>query len=380
MKSVLFIGPIPPPITGQALACEVFLKALDELHSVTLVNINKADLVSGGLSWSRIREILRLLREVRREARRADAVYFTITESILGNAKDILIFIACWRLLGKMVIHLHGGAGMIRLLNGPTGSLRLLNGFFLRRIASVVVLGKRLTKIYSGIVPEERLHVVENFAEDCFQISSGTLDRKFASDKPLSVLYLSNMIPEKGYLLLRDAALELERKLPGCTQVNFAGAFQSKAEEEKFLDSISSADNMKYHGVVNGDEKRTLLAEADILALPTFYPYEGQPICILEGYASGCAVLTTDHSGIFDVFEPGRNGWEVEKGSSESIIDALSECLARRDKVAKTGASNAQLARSRFTVDRYNRELVSLVCELLDHESNFAPEDSKKWP
>ena len=71
---------------------------------------------------------------------------------------------------------------------------------------------------------------------------------------------------------------------------------------------------------MTGEKKRRLFAEAHVFCLPTYYSYyEGQPISILEAYASGCVVITTDHGGICDIFKDKINGFRVEKRSCLSI-------------------------------------------------------------
>ena len=186
------------------------------------------------------------------------------------------------------------------------------------------------------------------FAEDRYQATANELETKFVQDGPLRVLYLSNMIAEKGCLLLRDAVQSINAQRPGAILLDYAGGFVTDGEKEAFLDSIADSDYIAYHGIVKGAAKRELLLQAHILALPTFYPYEGQPICILEGYAAGCAVLTTDHSGIFDTFTPGQNGWEVEKESKTSTERAILQCLESRNAVEQIGRYNAEIARGRF--------------------------------
>ena len=364
-KTVLFIGPVPPPITGQSLACEVFLGALREEYDVILLDINKSDFASGGFVWARVKEIAQILKRVRREAPSADMVYFTITESVLGNAKDLLIYLACRNLLPRTVIHLHGGAGMIRLLHGPTGFLRWLNAIFLKNMAAVIVLGGRLRAVYEGLVPNENLRVVENFAEDIYQIPPAAIDAKFSDGGPLRIFFLSNLIAEKGYLHLRDAVMEIARERPGQVLLDYAGGFVTEEEKEHFLASIEDVPSITYHGIVRGDEKKRLLQASHLLALPTYYPFEGQPICILEGYAAGCGVMTTDHSGIFDIFTPGENGWEVAKGSADSIHAAIIECLGNREQVAQAARRNAGLAKDRYTARRYNNALLAIVDEAL---------------
>ena len=52
---------------------------------------------------------------------------------------------------------------------------------------------------------------------------------------------------------------------------------------------------------MGGEEKRKLLKECYIFALPTRYPNEGQPISILEAMGNGMFIITTDHAGIPDI-------------------------------------------------------------------------------
>ena len=68
---------------------------------------------------------------------------------------------------------------------------------------------------------------------------------------------------------------------------------------------------------VEGEEKRNLLKQSHIFCLPTFHKFEGQPISILEAYASGCIVLTTANGGINEIFKNGTNGFLVNMDKPE---------------------------------------------------------------
>ena len=59
---------------------------------------------------------------------------------------------------------------------------------------------------------------------------------------------------------------------------------------------------------MGGEQKRKLLKECYIFALPTRYPNEGQPISILEAMGNGMFIITTNHAGIPDIVEDGVNG------------------------------------------------------------------------
>ena len=41
--SVLFLAPLPNPITGQSIACQAFLEALAETHAVDVIDMAKSE-------------------------------------------------------------------------------------------------------------------------------------------------------------------------------------------------------------------------------------------------------------------------------------------------------------------------------------------------
>lgn len=358
---VLYIAPLPPPVTGQSLACQVLLEGLLQAgHEVDVIDINKASLRSGDGSLSRIGEVLGYAWQALRRARRSDLIYFTISESVAGSLKDALIYLACFPCLGRMVIHLHGGAGM-RVLMHDKPVMAAINRFFLRRLSGIILLGKRHVDILRDLPDARRIHLVPNFAQDAFFLPPTQIDAKFGATQPLRLLYLSNLIPGKGYLELLAAYESLTPDARRRLQMDFAGAFENAADETAFRQRIVALPGVRYHGVVGGSHKARLLADSHIFCLPTYYPYEGQPISILEAYASGCAVITTDHSGIFDVFDPAVSGIAVEKRSVASLAHALQACIDAPDRLRAQGQHNRALADERFRVATYNFRLVTLL-------------------
>lgn len=339
---ILFIAPLPPPVTGQSVAVQALFDQLTaDGHFVVPINMSKDSFRQGVSSLSRVIEVLKMVWRTWRAGRDFDTVYLTNAESLAGNLKDLLLLVVLGRLRAKTWLHLHGGAGMRNLLADRTHWLGRLNALFLRRVAGVIVLGERLVPIFDGYVAPQKIRVVKNFAADAVFIEANQMAEKWADTRVLRVLFLSNLLPGKGHEELLQAIRSLPPVLAARFRFDFAGGFESVADKARFQAAITSLPGVRYHGVVHGQAKQALLAQAHVFCLPTFYPYEGQPISILEAYASGCTVLTTDHSGIFDIFTPGKNGWEIQPRSPESIVTALTtlanepvaaEKLARRNR------------------------------------------------
>jgi glycosyltransferase involved in cell wall biosynthesis len=360
--SILVIAPLPPPITGQSVAVRAFIESFDSVTETIVIDTSK--------EWALLSRPLRrsahvciMLLMIFRHRSAASLIYFNISQSLLGNLKDLLIYLVCWPYLGRMAIHLHGGAGMRVLMSSKHPVLRALNSFFLRRVGAVVILGDRLKDIYSDVVPADRLHTVPNFASDEFFVSKAVIDTKFASTAPLRLLFLSNLLPGKGHIELLAALSQLPADQRHLIHVDFVGGFDSQEDESSFRQQAEKLQGMQVnvHGVLQGEQKRTLLENAHMFCLPTYYPYEGQPISILEAYASGCAVMTTNHSGIFDIFTPAVNGVEVKPRNPQSIVHALQYALANRQDLHRFAITNQRHAQKKYRLQTHLKALKKAV-------------------
>lgn len=357
---LLFIAPVPPPITGQSLAVQVFKEAASQRHNVNLIDLAKSSFNAGLSSLGRVFDIVRIWLLVWREQKNADRIYFTISESVLGNLKDLVIFWICRRKLSQTYIHLHGGEGMKKIMSAGTWLSRA-NAHFLKRLRGVIVLGNTQVSIYSNHVSEQKILVVPNFALDDFFVSQESVLQKFSDTRTLRILYLSNLVHGKGYKELLAAYRMLDTLSQNRIRIDFAGGFSDEAEKADFLVGLNGLHNAHYHGVVKGGLKQKLLAEAHVFCLPTYFPYEGQPISIIEAYASGCCVVTTNHAGIFDVFTPGKNGFEVVKRSPEAITECLRQLLVDAQPASMAGTTNLKLANQEFRLDKHLAKLLQVV-------------------
>ncbi len=110
-----------------------------------------------------------------------------------------------------------------------------------------------------------------------------------------------------------------------------------------------------------GDGRRDYLREAHVFCLPSYYPFEGQPVSILEAYASGCVVVTTDQGGIRDVFREGENGLWVAKASVDDLVVKLRHLMVMPPRELKRMAEhNLALACSVFSEGRFDQDVLAL--------------------
>lgn len=359
---ILYIAPLPPPITGHSIAAEVLVDHLADGHSVEVINLSEGSHHDGSISTKRVLVVLGVLRRVYAAAKRADRVYLTISESVAGNLKDVLIYALLGKLMPGTVIHLHGGSFRKQILERSSW-LYKLNARYLAKVGAAIVSGPSHIDIFDGLVAPARIRTIPNFAQDFMFVDRAEVERKFADEQQKTrVIYISGMTEGKGYLRLLDAYDGLSAQAKSRIQLDFAGKFDDAAEQQAFTARLGNRAGVTYHGLVSDAEKIALFAGAHVFCLPTSF-MEGQPISILEAYASGCVVLTTPRPGILDIFEPGSNGHVIEPDGAALLAAALAGPCQDLVELRNIALRNRQLAEETFRVkvfcDRVEQVLAS---------------------
>jgi glycosyltransferase involved in cell wall biosynthesis len=361
MKKLLFIAPLPPPVTGQSIISGALYAELEKHYKVIPFNYTRKDVkADAGFRPSRISGILSLARSLGKE-KGAQLVYFTISQSMFGNLKDLYFL---WKMGRKLrrrtVIHLHGGHFDTWFKSAPF-IIKFLNRIMFKEVATGIVLSNSLRRCLRPLLPDERIREVPNFIDSNLVIKEAALADKWQKNKPLNLLFLSNFIREKGYRELLEAFVILPEEVRKRYRLHLAGKFENSVDEQAFLGLIHGSTDILYHGVVSGEKKRKLLHDSHLFVLPSYYPVEGQPVSILEAYASGSVVVTTDQGGIPDIFTDGENGFQVEKKSVPALSDVLLR-VAEIDRELLQRKARANLLKSRkYTIQTFVDSIVAIL-------------------
>jgi glycosyltransferase involved in cell wall biosynthesis len=143
-----------------------------------------------------------------------------------------------------------------------------------------------------------------------------------------------------------------------------AGKFPHPAEQLEFERRIAQPDLngssklgevVEYKDFVEGEEKGRLFRESDCFCFPTFYPIEGQPLCVMEAMAYGLPVITTKWRAMPEFFEPDYPGL-VETKAPEQIA-AVMEKFMREDV---SGGFRGKFL-EKFTVERFGERMRDLL-------------------
>ena len=206
--------------------------------------------------------------------------------------------------------------------------------------------------------PREKLRYVPNFFESAD-------DAPVAADEVAAlreargrhILYFGRLSPEKGVDVLIDAAAAANAPLTIVGDGPQRGALEAQAR--------ALGARCLFTGHLKGAALWAEVEAATAVALPSLW-YEIAPKSVLEAQARGKPVVTTRIGGLPELVEDGENGLLVEPGDRVGLADALRRALAMDEgSLAAMGAKGREQATTRFTRDRYYRDMTALYAELV---------------
>lgn len=276
-------------------------------------------------------------------------VHVNMAERASVFRKALVIAVA--RLLGiPVVLHLHA-AELIGQYDGAGAVTRALIAAPFRMANCTVVLGglwKRWLVETFALAPE-RVEVVHNGVPGTF--ASGV--RQPSGEG--RILFLGNLTERKGVSdLLRALA-----HLPATTiwHATFAGG----GDVERFralAGELGIAGQVSFTGWVGQGEAGALVAQADLLVLPSYN--EGLPLVILEALGKGTPVVCTPVGAIPEVLDDNRTVLMVPPGDHRCLAEKISILLNDAARWRALSEAGGHLFEERFTLTAFTNTLFSV--------------------
>lgn len=366
MKKILLLGPFPvgdKGLNGQTIANQTLYEGLSKIYKVnrinTLKNLEFVDKVDQGKF--KIGKFIKILSTLINENfnilfTKYDVIYMTPGQSFLGFMRFSPYMLSSFVKNTPCYIHIHGG-NFRKMYDKESKLKKKLMSFFIKRMTGIIVLGNSLKNMFNGLIEETKIFVCENGVQDEIVATEEEIKKKMKrieSSSKRKILYLSNLMKEKGILELLRASEELSEKE---FEFNLAGAIEPNIKNivEEYLKKYSN--KIYYHGVVSGEKKKELFLENDIFILPSWD--EGQPISLLEAYANGCFVITDPNiGGIGDIFIKNINGEECIARESITIKKILIKDNLKLELYMKT---NYSIAKKMYTESKFIERIIKII-------------------
>ena len=349
-QKVLFLGKLPPPYIGPAVACEIILNSklkekyqlihLDTSDHRDINTLNRIDFMNVFLALKQYAQMIRLL--IRH---RPNLVYIPAGQTNIGYLRDSG-YILLAKIFGRKVLtHLRGG--YFKHWYDESGSLlKSYIRFVHKKVDGQIVLGNNLRYLFNWLIPDEKIYVVPNGGN----FPGGD---HITRHDTITVLFLGNYIKSKGVLeALYSSAITCKQN--SRIRYSFAGEWRDAEAENLFKEFMAAHPELPItnHGPVKGDAKFNLLRDSDIFVFPTYYRNEGHPWVIVEAMAAGLPVISTNHAAISESVIDGENGFLVEKKNTEQLADRILKLASDADLRRTMGDKSRQLYLENFTEEK----------------------------
>lgn len=182
-------------------------------------------------------------------------------------------------------------------------------------------------------------------------------DRKYekTANRKLRFLFVGRLSQSKGLSYLFDAIEkfkdEIELTIVGFNSYPNCSVLQNKLGQHHYV------------GALPHDDVLCEMRKADVLIFPSLF--EGFGMVVTEAMSQGTPVIATNRTCAVDFIENGVNGWIVEAGSTEALVNAISDVLNKKEHLENIGR-NAMKTACKRPWTCYEKELSDEIVQYLN--------------
>jgi glycosyltransferase involved in cell wall biosynthesis len=121
---------------------------------------------------------------------------------------------------------------------------------------------------------------------------------------------------------------------------------------------------VSFVGPAYGEHKARLLAQADVLLLPSYS--EGLPYALLEAMAAGVVPVVTPVGAVPEVVTEHEHGVFVEPRDAEAIAEAIASLAADRAGLLRMSAACRKRVALAYSLERLARDFSTLYASLAE--------------
>lgn len=293
-RSILAIGPLPPPVNGLAVITAGMLSLLARHHDVSVQNVAPGS-PSRNLRYhlERARKFSAAAGALVRGRRQPGQVLYLACDGGLGLLYSLALTVLARQLGYQTVLHHHTFA----YADKSSLLMRLIMRFDGPGLAHIFLCQRMQDAFSRTYGPPTTGHVVSNA---CFVAPRPAASAGTAPGATLTIGLLSNLSQAKGLHLFVDLLREMRRR--GNRVRGILAGPVAASEDAAFLEAAMDdlGDDLVHIGAVDGVRKDQFYDQVDVFVFPSRYRYEAQPTVLFEALSAGNLIVTFDRACMGD--------------------------------------------------------------------------------
>ena len=358
-KKILFVLHTPPPVHGAAMVGKTIQdsQAINETFECQFINLSTSATVEsvGRFSLKKVGSVFSLRKRILKAIKsfHPDLVYYTPSATGFAFWKDCIITRSIKRTGSPLVYHFHNKG--VSTKQDSWAYDRAYRRFF--RGAKVILLAEALYDDMKRYVDRSQLYICANGIVD---ICGPTTTAEHGVPQ---VLFLSNLIAEKGVLVLLDACQRLSAQ--GVKyRCHIVGSETEEIDGERIRQEIENrglGGIVEYLGKRYGEEKEAEYADTDLFVFPTFYSKECFPIVLLEAMQHGLPCISTREGGITDIVEDGVTGLLAKRRDADDLADKMATLINNATLRKKMGEEGRKKYEKLYTLQSFEQSMIGIL-------------------
>jgi len=287
-----------------------------------------------------------------------DLCYLAIAINGKAFYRDLIIVLLLKLFGNKIVLHLHNkGAASFNNIFRKLGYRYVFNN------TKVILLSDLLYDDIEKYVMKEQVYICPNGIPDSSQLKIN----KKSIDEIVNILFLSNIMIEKGVLILLEACAKLKER--GQKFIcHFVGGWkdlsQRKTEE---LITMKGLENLVFfHGPKYDKEKNKYFESADIFVFPTYYKQECFPLVLLEAMQYSLPVISTSKGGIPDIVIEDETGFLCPQKDIDCLVEKIELLVNNPELRTKMGEAGRKRFEENFTLENFERRFTDIIEKIVN--------------
>lgn len=360
--TVLIVGAFPPPerriFGGTATSCTALINSSFK-NRFRLVLIDTAQVSNPAPGFVKrlvlaSRRLILFFRSLLKSNPHAVILFSTLGASHLE--KLFLAWIA--RMYGSKVLAFPRAAALIEM-SQRSGMYRSFVRLGFSGATHFLCQGPAWQRFATEVVgfPLSRAPIVPNWTATNSLLAIGEQRAVRAPGRVLQLLFLGWLVKEKGILELLQSC----RELVNTHEFRLVIAGRGHAEEaaRKFVDWSGLSCSVHFAGWVHDETLERLLAESDILVLPSWA--EGLPNAMIEAMAAGLAVVVSAVGNVPDVVTDGVEALLVPPKQPALLKQAIQKLLDDETLRQQLAARGHAFVRERYAVELAVQRLSEVI-------------------
>ena len=356
MKTLLFVGPKPPPIGGSPLTVQAMLEELALYPSVDVKLITTSPGLDvrkkmTGFNVEKVWRSVVILPKFLYQLPKCDAALVFANDLFAITLAPLLLFAA--KLFGKPFYLKPVGAGLDLYINRQKKIPRKYLLSVLRAADGILTQTKLLKDDLNKLGCPNAYYL-----PGCRPLADiSPVQRERLAE--LRLIFLGHITRLKGPLVLLKALQSLPQLYDRKVSCDFYGPIHDEIREE-FLQELELTPNVRYCGVAEPGTGPQLISGYDALVLPTYYDTEGHPGVIIEAMHVGVPVISTQVRTFPELITHGQNGFLVPQKDSTALAEVI-HILADDPALRKRMGAANHLKGIEFRADTVVKQMLKIL-------------------